>query len=74
MRTNTDTPQRTRNPILRAQYFADEIIRTRDMLSTLAEARADSIRDALDAGMTQADVARALGITPQAVHNLLRQH
>jgi predicted DNA-binding protein (UPF0251 family) len=40
----------------------------------LAAERADAIRVALDAGMSQADVARVLGISGQAVHNILRQH
>jgi DNA-directed RNA polymerase specialized sigma24 family protein len=53
-----------------------EVVRTTmgDRMSELAGRRADAIRTALDEGMTQADVARALGITAQAVHNILRQH
>lgn len=45
-----------------------------ERMSQLAGKRADAIRTALEAGMTQADVARVLGISAQAVHNILRQH
>jgi DNA-directed RNA polymerase specialized sigma24 family protein len=53
---------------------AAEIDRTRDRLSELAEKRADAIRMALETGLSQADVGRLLGISGQAVHNILRQH
>jgi DNA-directed RNA polymerase specialized sigma24 family protein len=45
-----------------------------ERMTDLAAKRAEAIRTALDEGMTQADVARVLGITAQAVHNVLRQH
>jgi DNA-directed RNA polymerase specialized sigma24 family protein len=51
-----------------------EIDRTRDRLSELAEKRADAIRTAMDAGLSQADVGRLLGISGQAVNSILRQH
>lgn len=57
-----------------AAECAAEIIRTRDRLSELAAKRADAIRVALDAGLSQADVGRLLGISAQAVNNILRQH
>lgn len=57
-----------------ARECAGEIDRTRDRLSTLAGKRADAIRTALDAGLSQADVGRLLGISAQAVNNILRQH
>lgn len=41
-------------------------------LARLKEERAEAVRCALDEGMTQAGVARALGVTVQAVNNLLR--
>jgi DNA-directed RNA polymerase specialized sigma24 family protein len=53
---------------------ATEIEQTRDRLSELAEKRADAIRIALETGLSQADVGRLLGISGQAVHNILRQH
>ncbi len=51
-----------------------EIELAREQLSQLAGQRADAIRSALEAGMSQADVARLLGISGQAVNNILRQH
>lgn len=53
---------------------AAEIDRTRERMSELAAKRADAIRTALDAGLSQADVSRLLGISAQAVNNILRQH
>ncbi len=35
--------------------------------------RAAAVRDALDAGMLRSQVARALGITPQAITKLLKE-
>ena len=60
--------------ILLAIECAAEIDRTRDRLSDLAEKRADAIRTALETGLSQADIARLLGISGQAVHTILRQH
>lgn len=57
-----------------ARECALEIDRTRDRLSELAAKRADAIRTALETGMSQADVGRLLGISGQAVNNILRQH
>lgn len=51
-----------------------EIELARERLSELAGERADAIRTALEAGMSQADVGRLLGISGQAVNNILRQH
>jgi len=45
-----------------------------ERMTELAAKRAEAIRTALDEGMTQADVARVLGVTAQAIHNVLRQH
>jgi len=60
--------------INQAKKLAEQIDVTRDRLSDLAEMRADAIRVALDAGLSQADVGRLLGISGQAVNNILRQH
>ena len=57
-----------------AKLYADKMVEVRELLSVLAEHRADAIRQALAAGMNQADVARALGINCSAVNNALRQH
>lgn len=57
-----------------AKTCAIRMDEARQLLSTLAEERANAIRSALEAGVSQADVARALGVSPNAVNNLLRQH
>jgi len=57
-----------------AETCNEEMEATRARMSELAAKRADAIRTALDAGMTQADVARILGVSAQAVNNILRQH
>ena len=44
----------------------------RSALATLADQRAQAVRDALGLGMSRTDVARALGVTPQAITKLLR--
>jgi DNA-directed RNA polymerase specialized sigma24 family protein len=43
----------------------------RAALARLADERAQAIRDALAGGMSQAEVAKALGITRQAVNQAL---
>jgi hypothetical protein len=35
--------------------------------------RAAAVRDALDAGMSRSQIARALGVTPQAITKLLKE-
>lgn len=79
--TNTITlpSRRALEAIERAQHLAGEIEDVRlagdnDAMSALAAERAEAIRDALDEGMSQADVGRCLGITAQAVNLILRQH
>lgn len=44
----------------------------RAALARLAQERADAIREALAGGLSQADVARELGVTRQAVSKALR--
>jgi len=51
-----------------------ERVAREERMTELAAKRAEAIRTALDEGMTQADVARILGVTAQAIHNVLRQH
>ncbi len=46
----------------------------RRLMSEHAAERADAIRDALATGMSQADVARELGLSPSAVNGALIKH
>lgn len=45
----------------------------RAALARLADERAAAVRDALAAGMTRSQVARALGVSPQAITQLLQR-
>lgn len=54
----------TLSELVRAQ---DGIDRCRQRLATLADERTALVRRLVDEGMPMADIARHLGITPQAV-------
>jgi transcriptional regulator with XRE-family HTH domain len=43
----------------------------RAALARLADERAETLREALAAGMTRSDIAKALGISKQAVAQIL---
>jgi transposase-like protein len=43
----------------------------RAALARLGQERADAVRAAIDGGMSRSDVARALGVSPQAITKLL---
>lgn len=59
------------DPIDRARRLAARMDTHRAALARLADERAQAIRDALAGGMSQAEVAKALGITRQAVNQAL---
>ena len=61
------------DPITRARRAAARMDTHRAALARLSEERADAVKDALADGMSRSDVARALGVSPQAITKLLRQ-
>lgn len=61
------------DPLARARRFHAKMDELRDSMATLADLRAEAVREALDSGMTRADVARQLGVTPQAVTKILQR-
>ena len=72
--TTVTAPAAAMRHLKQAQRVAQEIADTNTHLSDLAAQRAEFIRSALETGISQSDVARILGVSPQAVHNILRQH
>lgn len=59
------------DPLTRARHAAARIDECRAAMARLAEERADAIREAISEGMSQSDVARALGVSPQAISKAL---
>ena len=59
------------DPLTRARRAAAQMDTHRAALARLGQERADAIREALAAGMARSDVARALGVSPQAITKLL---
>lgn len=59
------------DPLLRAKLCVEDMQAHRDAIARLAEMRVAAIREALGSGMSQYAVAKALGITPQAVAKIL---
>lgn len=60
-----------KDPLEVARLCVEDIERHRESIAHLAKMRQDAIRAALDGGMSQYAVAKALGITPQAVAKIL---
>lgn len=61
------------NPLERARLCIEDMDRHREAIAQLAEMRARAIREALTAGMSRSDVARELGVSPQAITKLLQR-
>ena len=59
------------DPILKAKLCVEDMEKHREAIARLAEMRAAAVQEALDSGMTRAQVARALGVSPQAITQLL---
>jgi IS30 family transposase len=60
------------DPLAVARLCVEDIQRHRESIAELARTRREAIQAALDSGMSQYAVAKALGVTPQAVAKLLR--
>jgi DNA invertase Pin-like site-specific DNA recombinase len=54
--------------VAQARLLAGELERARSLVGELSQQRADMIRQAIDGGMSQSEVAKALGISRQAVN------
>ena len=65
---------RIRNPIDRARAAAETMNELRRLIGEVAQLREAAVREAVEAGTTRSDVARALGVSPQAITNLLNGH
>lgn len=59
-------------PLILARRAAEAMDHHRAALGRLADERAAAVRAALGLGMSRSDVARALGISPQAITKLLK--
>jgi hypothetical protein len=59
------------DPMERAAALGDMLGQIQALVNVVSLHRLDAMRAMIDAGMTAADVARALGITPQAVSKQL---
>lgn len=57
----------------RARHAAAAMDTHRAAMARLAQERADAIREAIATGMSRSEVARALGVSPQAVTKLLQR-
>lgn len=61
------------DPLLVARRATQQMELHRTALARLADERADAIQAALAAGLSRADVARGLGVTPQAITKVLNR-
>lgn len=61
------------DPLTRARRAAARMDDHRAALARLASERAEAIREAIASGLSQADVARELGISRQAITKLLQR-
>jgi DNA invertase Pin-like site-specific DNA recombinase len=59
------------DPLTRARRAAAQMDSHRAALARLAQERADAVREAVAGGMKRSEVARQLGISPQAITKLL---
>lgn len=61
------------DPLTRARRAAARMDSHRAAMARLGQERADAIREALATGMKRSEVARALGVSPQAITKLLQR-
>lgn len=61
------------DPLTRARRTAAQMDTHRAAMARLAQERAEAVREAIATGMSRAEVARALGISPQAITKLLQR-
>lgn len=61
------------DPLTRARRAAARMDDHRAALARLADERVEAIREAIASGLSQADVARELGISRQAITKLLQR-
>lgn len=59
------------DPLTKARRAAAQMDTHRAALARLAQERADAVRDAITAGMSRSEIARQLGVSPQAITKLL---
>jgi DNA invertase Pin-like site-specific DNA recombinase len=59
------------DPLTRARRAAAQMESHRAALARLAQERADAVREAVANGMSRSEVARQLGVSPQAITKLL---
>ena len=59
--------------VARARRLAAEMDIHRAAMARLAQERADAVREAIAGGMSRSDIARALGVSPQAITKLLQR-
>jgi DNA-directed RNA polymerase specialized sigma24 family protein len=67
------TPATAEDPLIIARRAAMEMERHRIALARLADQRAAAVRLAIGRGLSRAEVARRLGVTPQAITKLLNR-
>lgn len=70
LRAKIERLEATRDPVAR-NALAIELLD--DARRVLADVRRDALRDALASGMSQAEYARAIGVSPAAVAHLARE-
>ena len=73
MTTKTTTTKTPADPLAPVREATEQIELHRAEMARWSLERAARTREALEAGMSQVAVARALGVTPAAIGNLLRR-
>jgi hypothetical protein len=66
--------RRIKDPLLRAAAAAAVMDELRQAISQAAQIRYEAVDEAVRAGQSRSAVARALGVSPQAITNLLNGH
>lgn len=61
------------DPWVRARRATEEMEKHLAAIARLADARASAIRELLDRGLTRAEIARRLGVTPAVVTKILKR-
>lgn len=66
--------RRIRDPIKRATEAATLMDELRQAIGQAAKIRHEAVNEAVNSGQSRSAVARALGVSPQAITNLLNGH
>ena len=64
---------RRQDPWARARRATEEMDQHLEAIARLADQRAVAIQELLDRGLTRAEVARGLGVTPAVITKILKR-